>query len=136
MNDSKLPLVFACSGCSHAGATSDQVARQLDRQRVAEMSCLAGVAAGRKPFLKKIAGREIWLIDGCPIECCRGVFDQLQVDLSADFRIKHIKLYEAGLKKNAPMPDQENFQSLVEFAAVKGAEGTEVACLTPNAPDC
>jgi len=35
------PVVFACSGCSPAGQLANQLALELDRRDIAEMSCLA-----------------------------------------------------------------------------------------------
>ncbi|MFM2427654.1 MAG: hypothetical protein RL707_1481, partial [Pseudomonadota bacterium] len=49
-----LPLVYACSGCSSAAQLANQVALQLDRRGIAEMSCIAGVG-GDVPYLLKIA---------------------------------------------------------------------------------
>lgn len=41
----KKPVVFACSGCSFAGRLAYELAQEMDRLEVAEMSCLAGVAS-------------------------------------------------------------------------------------------
>jgi len=83
------------------------------------MSCLAGVAAGKKPFFKKLAGRQAWVLDGCPIKCSHGVFEN--ADLPETTCVTHIGLYEAGLKKHAPPPSEEQFQKLVEFARFVGS---------------
>lgn len=93
------PLVFACSGCSFAGQLADTVARELDHQQIAEMSCLAGVGARHASFLRKLPGRRVWIIDGCPIECARGVFEQAG---QASHVTRHIRLHDLGLKKNVP----------------------------------
>lgn len=45
------PLVFARSGCSFAGKLTDDLARRLDRNGDAEMSCLAGIGAKRPGFI-------------------------------------------------------------------------------------
>lgn len=89
------PIVLACAGCSSAAELSWILAKELDRRGIAEMSCLAGVAAGKKPFLDKLKGRPVWLIDGCPIECALGVFGLagLKVD-------RHIRLADLGVRKN------------------------------------
>lgn len=69
---SKLPLVYACSGCSSAAQMANHVAIQLDRQNLAEMSCIAGVG-GDVPKLVKVAksGRPIVGIDGCALACVK-----------------------------------------------------------------
>lgn len=43
MNNSNLPLVYSCSGCSSAAQMANHLAVQLDRTGLAEMSCIAGV---------------------------------------------------------------------------------------------
>jgi uncharacterized metal-binding protein len=55
MNDeTDKAVVFACAGCSAAGRLAYDLALDLDRRQVAEMSCLAGLAAELKPFVKKL----------------------------------------------------------------------------------
>ena len=95
------PLVFACSGCSFAGKLADDLARHFDRTGDAEMSCLAGIGAKRPGFLAKLRSREVWLIDGCPIECARGVFDQTG---HASAVTRHIRLHGHCVNKYQ-MPD-------------------------------
>jgi uncharacterized metal-binding protein len=61
------------SGCSFAGKLADSVARELDRLRVAEMSCLAGVGAKHAGFLRQLPGRPVWIIERRAIVCSRRV---------------------------------------------------------------
>jgi uncharacterized metal-binding protein len=104
----QLPLVFACSGCSNAGQLADLLARELNRRGLAEMSCLAGLGAKRAVFLKKLASRKVWLIDGCPIDCAAGVLDQ--VGEAPDLRLN---LHDLGIKKNGTLPDEQRWEELV-----------------------
>lgn len=103
------PLVFSCSGCSFAGKLADNVARELDRQQLAEMSCLAGIGARHHSFLSRLAGRRVWIIDGCPIECAHGVFEQAG---QAGHLSKHIRLHDMGFKKTLPPVDGVNVLEL------------------------
>lgn len=90
-----LPLVYSCSGCSSAAQLANQVALQLDRRGVAEMSCIAGVG-GNVPHLMKIvrSGRPIIALDGCPLVCvksslaCHGIA-----------AARHYQLQQYGIKK-------------------------------------
>lgn len=75
------------------------------------MSCLAGVGASKQHFLKKLREREVWIIDGCPIECSLGIFSRVQ-----EYVDVHIRLHDLGVKKHAPLPDAEQFEALVEAA--------------------
>jgi uncharacterized metal-binding protein len=51
-NDSKLPLVYSCSGASSAAQMPNHIAVKLDRLKVAEMSCIGGVGGDVKPLVK------------------------------------------------------------------------------------
>lgn len=85
----RLPLVYACSGCSSAAQLANQMALQLDHAALAEMSCIAGVGAGVKPLARTAqSGRPILALDGCPLHCVRhalarqGVVPTVHLDLS------------------------------------------------------
>jgi len=112
------PIVFACAGCSFAAKLSWELARELDRRGIAEMSCLAGVGARKKPFLKQLHDREVWVIDGCPIECGLGIFDL--IDTAVDC---HIRLADLGIKKNAEPEGGVDMAALIN-RIVEQAVGT------------
>lgn len=73
MENKLKPVVFACSGYSPAGQLANQLALELDRRGIAEMSYLAGLGAEKPAFIKLAERRPVWLIDGCPIECGTGI---------------------------------------------------------------
>lgn len=104
-----LPILFACSGCSNAGQLANQVALELDRRGIAKMSCLAGVGAAKQHFLRQLAGREVWIIDGCPIECSLGVFGQVRERVDV-----HIRLHALGVRKNEALPVGVEFDRLMQ----------------------
>lgn len=117
----RLPLVFACSGCSSAGQIANHLALELDRRGVAEMSCLAGIGAAKPHFLRKLHDRPVWVIDGCPIECCQGVFDQ--ADEHVD---RNIRLYELGVRKNTPLPTGAQWDALLKAVLRQTTSGESV----------
>lgn len=90
-----LPLVYSCSGCSSAAQLANHVALQLDRRRVAEMSCIAGVG-GDVPSLVKLArsGRPIIALDGCQLECVRSSLARHGLEPQ-----RHYQLQEYGVRK-------------------------------------
>jgi len=90
-----LPLVYACSGCSSAAQAANYIALKLDRDGVAEMSCIAGVG-GDVPHLVNIArsGRSILALDGCALNCTLHCLQQR--GLHAD---RHLQLQHYGVKK-------------------------------------
>ena len=104
-----IPILFACSGCSNAGQLANDLAVEFDRRGIAEMSCLAGVGAGKELFLKRLRDREVWVIDGCPIDCSLGVFDQVREHVDV-----HIRLNDFNIKKNAPKPAESEFDQFVD----------------------
>lgn len=67
-----LPLVYSCSGCSSAAQMANDLTVRLDGERLAEMSCLAGVGGDVGPLVDTAtSGRETIVIDGSPLECTR-----------------------------------------------------------------
>ncbi len=91
----KSPLVYACSGCSSAAQMTNQMALWLDREGVAEMSCIAGVGGG-VPGLVRTAqsGRAVIALDGCVLHCARACLANAGV--RADV---HLTLSDYGVKK-------------------------------------
>lgn len=91
-----LPLVYSCSGCSSAAQLTNQLALWLDRDALAQMSCIAGVGGG-VPGLVRLArsGRTIVALDGCPLECTAaclrsaGVRADVQLTLS-DYGVRKL----------------------------------------------
>jgi uncharacterized metal-binding protein len=66
------PLVYSCSGCSSAAQMANYIALRLDREGVAEMSCIAGVGGDVRKLVKvATSGRPVIGIDGCPLACVK-----------------------------------------------------------------
>jgi uncharacterized metal-binding protein len=69
-DEAVLPLVYSCSGASSAAQMANHLAVRLDRLRVADMSCIAGLGGDVGPLLRTAkSGRPILAIDGCPLRC-------------------------------------------------------------------
>jgi uncharacterized metal-binding protein len=90
-----LPLVYSCSGCSNAAQLANTLAVRLDRERLAEMSCIAGVGGDVKSLVRKAtSGRPVIVLDGCKLHCAKnslqrhGVVPMLHMDLSEHGIIK------------------------------------------------
>lgn len=89
------PLVYSCSGCSSAAQMANDLAVSLDRDGVAEMSCIAGVGGDVAPLVETATSdREIVVIDGCPLECATECLDHH--DVSPDL---HYNLAAEGVSK-------------------------------------
>lgn len=95
MPPSTLPLVYSCSGCSSAAQLANHVALALDRQGVAEMSCIAGVG-GDVPSLLRVAhsGRPIIALDGCPLACVQASLARHRIPVA-----RHYQLQQHGVRK-------------------------------------
>lgn len=66
------PLVYSCSGCSSAAQMANDLAIQLDRSGLAEMSCIAGVGGNVKKLVRLAKSRrKLITIDGCPLACSK-----------------------------------------------------------------
>jgi len=90
-----LPLVYSCSGCSSAAQMANDLAVRLDRERIAEMSCIAGVGGEVGPLVDTAtSGRPMLVIDGCPLECARKSLERH--DVTPD---RHVNLAEKGVPK-------------------------------------
>jgi uncharacterized metal-binding protein len=90
-----LPLVYSCSGCSSAAQMANDLAVRLDRERHAEMSCIAGVGADVGPLVETAtSGRPMLVVDGCPLECARNSLEQH--DVTPD---RHVNLAKRGVPK-------------------------------------
>lgn len=91
----KLPLVYSCSGASSAAQMANHIAVKLDRLKVAEMSCIAGVGGDVKPLVRTaLSGRPIIALDGCPLQCAAKILQRH--GLKAD---QHVDLSQLGVKK-------------------------------------
>lgn len=94
-----LPLVYSCSGCSSAAQLANHLAVRLDREGLAEMSCIAGVGGNVRSLVRKArdaadAGRPIVAIDGCVLVCAKACLAQRGVTPD-----EHVLLAEQGVRK-------------------------------------
>ena len=122
------PIVYACSGCSDAGELADRIARQLAREGVGEMSCLAGVG-GRVKHLVAVAenARRVLVIDGCPINCAHKT-----LELAGVQRVEHLELQKLGLRKGSCPVTEENIARGVQAARQQLAAGEPDSSSTPG----
>jgi uncharacterized metal-binding protein len=93
--NTRKPLVYSCSGCSNVAQLCNHLAIKLDRQGIAEMSCIAGVG-GHVPGLVKTAKSRwpIVALDGCPMHCVKSSLALHDVTPAI-----HIDLSKYGYKK-------------------------------------
>ncbi len=121
----RLPLVYSCSGCSSAAQTANHVALQLDRQNLAEMSCIAGVG-GDVASLVRLArsGRTIIALDGCSLACVRHTLARHAVEPT-----RYYQLQQHGVKKRL----HKDFDT-AQAASVLAQVAAELPALPLHAP--
>lgn len=89
------PLVYSCSGCSSAAQMANYLAVKMDREGIAEMSCIAGVGGNVKKLVRTaLSGRKIIAIDGCPLACSKACLNNHNI--SPDV---HFELTQFGVSK-------------------------------------
>jgi uncharacterized metal-binding protein len=90
-----LPLVYACSGCSSVAQLANACAVRLDREGLAEMSCISGVGGGVASLVKLAqSGRPILALDGCALACVSACLGNAGVKAG-----RHLVLNREGAKK-------------------------------------
>ena len=90
-----LPLVYSCSGCSSAAQLANHVAVRLDREQLAEMSCIVGVGGDVESLVQTAtSGRKIIALDGCPLQCVKHCLNRQGVAPT-----QHFTLSELGVRK-------------------------------------
>lgn len=96
-HDEALPLVYSCSGCSNVAQLANRIAIQLDRDGLAEMSCIAGVGGNVRPLVNKAkSGRKVIAIDGCPLACSKNCLQQHNVNADHYYQLSHLNTIIQG----------------------------------------
>ena len=101
-------LIFSCSGAADVGHVSDLAARQLTREGVGKMFCLAGIGGRVSGIVASTeAASAILAIDGCPLDCARKTLEE------AGFtQYGHLQLSDLGMEKGKTPATQENVDTV------------------------
>ena len=111
-------LLYACSGGANVAEMSDRAARQLMREGLGSMFCLAGLGADLPNMVQQAKDADLNLvIDGCPIDCGRKIFERHGLK-----NVQYVRVTDLGIekKKGVPVTDAE--------VAKVVAKCTEVLC--------
>ena len=116
-----LPLIYSCSGCSSAAQLANDLAVSLDREGVAEMSCIAGVGGGVRPLVDTATSdRPIVAIDGCPLECTKACLGRHDVEPD-----RHFMLAEHGVAKEYHTDYEDEDADRLREMLIEEIEGVE-----------
>ena len=110
----ELPLIYSCSGCSNIAQLANQVAIELDREQLVEMSCIAGIGGGVPSLVKKAkSAQTIIALDGCPLHCVKNSLSKQNVAST-----HHLTLTEYGIKKKYHMDFSSSDVSMIKAEVV------------------
>lgn len=97
-------LIFACSGAADVGEISDKAARQLSKDGIGAMFCLAGIGGKVEPIIKKTeSASQILAIDGCNLDCVKSTLKQAGFD-----KFVHMRVTDLGMEKGKSPANEEN----------------------------
>jgi uncharacterized metal-binding protein len=106
-------LIFACSGAADVGAISDRAARQMTRDGIGKMFCLAGVGGRVEGIVQKAkAASRIVTIDGCSLDCTKKCLELAGV---RDFQ--YVRVTDLGLEKGKSPATDENVAKVADAAS-------------------
>lgn len=109
----KKSLLFACSGAANVAEIADHVARQLTAEGLGQMFCLTGLGAEIPGMIQTARDADLNLvIDGCPTDCARKIFEKLQMTNARFIRVTDHGITKA---KGVPIAD-EQVQSIASLA--------------------
>jgi uncharacterized metal-binding protein len=83
-------LVLACSGGSNVGQIANNVMIELDRKKIGNAGCLAGIGAALSGFVESAKAARTVVIDGCPAGCGKKAFEKYGIEASRYFVITEL----------------------------------------------
>ncbi len=119
-------LLYACSGGANVAEAADRACRQLMSDGLGAMFCLAGLGAVIPSMVQQARDADLnVVIDGCPMDCARKVFDKLRLS-----NVHVVRVTDMGLDKKPKgvRATQDEVNTIVHN--VKNA--LAAACPTPG----
>lgn len=113
----KKVLLYACSGGANVAEASDMACRQLMSEGCGSMFCLAGLGAGIENMIQQARDADVnVVIDGCPMDCARKIFEPLGLS-----NVSYVRATDLGLEKKAKgtRASEEEVKLVVEAARKK-----------------
>ena len=76
-SDTKVTLLYACSGAANTGLLADQVMRALNRDEVGAGTCLAAMGADLSGFIQSARNASVNVVlAGCKVACGKKIFEK------------------------------------------------------------
>jgi uncharacterized metal-binding protein len=87
-------LVLACSGGSNVGQIANNVMIELDRKKIGNAGCLAGIGAALSGFVESAKVAKTIVVDGCAVSCGKKTAEKYGIQL-----VQHFVVTELGITK-------------------------------------
>lgn len=118
--DGRNVLFYACSGGANVGEIADRAVRKMMFDGEGAMFCLAGLGGDIQGMIQTARDADLnVVIDGCPLDCAKKVFDRAGVTNYEQFRVTDLGIEKA---KGVPCTEEQ-----VEQVAFKAKEVLESA---------
>jgi uncharacterized metal-binding protein len=121
MKDSSIGHVifFSCCGASKAGEIANRAARELARQGIGDVSCLAGIGGHIKGFAEATrSAKNVVVIDGCSTGCAQATLKHARCPVKY-----HIIVAEAGIDTSQEQISVKEIDEVVDFIKEKLTHG-------------
>lgn len=90
-------LIFPCSGGSNVGQIANDAAKNLTKQGIGKMYCLAGIGGNVSGFAEAtMEAKKIVVIDGCPVHCARKTLERAECPITV-----HVVVTDLDIKKSS-----------------------------------
>lgn len=107
--DDDVNFVFPCSGGADVGELADRAAREISKQGIAKVSCLAGIGGDVSGIIQSTrSSSKIVVIDGCPVECAKKTLENKGFD-----GFFHIQLQQENFYKGKTQINDSNINKIV-----------------------
>ena len=114
-------LVYSCSGCSSVAQLANMIAIRLDREGIAEMSCIAGVGGNVPGLVKKAQSADIIIgIDGCPLSCVKACLTQRGLNWTHHYDLTSMGVRKAFHEDFCPKQAEEIYQRIAADLKAQG----------------
>lgn len=103
-------LIFSCSGAADVGELADRTARELTKQGIGKMFCLAGIGGNVESIIQKTRTVErLLVIDGCQVACAKESLDRVNIT-----GYQYMQLSKLGYEKGKSPASPENVAEVVK----------------------
>ena len=102
-------LIFACSGAADVGEISDLAARQMTKNGMGKMFCMAGIGGRVNGIMQTTKNTaHILAIDGCSLDCVK-----LCLEEAGFTEFDQMRVTDLGLEKGKSPATDENIATVV-----------------------